>query len=1021
VTDPTRDTGQAAEPGAVSRLLAEIARASEDHLAGSWREPLKPGDAVGRYQIRREIGRGGFGAVYEAFDPQLGRTVALKALKPGRSKHPVSEEWIQKEAEAVAKLDHPAIVTIFDVGTCPAGAYLVMELLRGETLARRIEKGPMPVDEALRVAEQMAEGLAHAHSRGVLHRDLKPANVFVCEDGRVKLLDFGLAHLLGTEGSSGAGTPAYMAPEQAAGAAVDERADVWAAGMVLGEMLTGKRPVERTPSPEPGAASAAPKTELIWEAPKESPRPAAATPGPRFAGVPRPVAKVMAAALAEDPEARPRDGSSWLSELRSARLRVDRPRRTRRVAILGGVGLVVGLAVAGLATWRVWERQIPGGRPTVAVADFANETGDKDLDGISGLLTTSLEQGTQLRVLTRGRMVDVLKQLGKGTVERIDEPLAREVGRETRANALLLASIRKLGNAYVVEMRALDPLHDEYIFTVSDRATGKEAVFELVDRLGAATRRKLGAAEGAGGAPVPRVASITTANPRAWDLLSQARQAIDKGEYGRLKDLVAEALKEDPEFALAHVLAAELAVDRDKGTPEQEAEARAHLDAADRFVERLPEKDRLTLRALRAQVDGDWNEARRVLVELAEAYPLDKVALYQAGDILIRTGRPDLAIGYLERAVALDPSSAPVADTFVDAVVDSGQADRHVATLRRLASAGTRPAVVSRGLLAAGQEKEALEMYREANRRRVAAGKGEWPNWQYVLFLASRGRDAEAEALMRSDLERNRDTWKPGSGAHRVASTNLSFSLARQGRAVEALRVIAEGGSLEPPTMSKPYLSDFLQQHIHSTVGLADKVQALAETILRYPDATSPGNALIGISILAETGRLLEASRLAAEARQRLGARWEASREGGRGGGPLGASERYIDVMVALGRRDDAAADRLLQSMADDPLASLRASAHFIRGELARERGDCATAVPHLEFLREAGPSAVDLSQRRPFLLQALAACYEELGDLPKARDRNDELLRLWVNADPDLPWLIEAKARRERLRVSPK
>ncbi len=215
-------------------------------------------------------------------------------------------------------------------------------------------------------------------------------------------------------------------------------------------------------------------------------------------------------------------------------------------------------------------------------------------------------------------------------------------------------------------MRALDPLHDEYIFTVSDRASGKEAVFDLVDRLGAATRRKLGVAEGAGGAPVPRVASITTANPRAWDLLSQARQAVDKGEYGRLKDLVGEALKEDPEFALAHVMAAELAVDRDQGTPEQEAEARAHLDTAERFVERLPEKERMTLRALRAQVDGDWNEARRVLVELAEAYPLDKVALYQAGDILIRTGRPDLAIGYLERAVALDPSSAPVADTFVD-------------------------------------------------------------------------------------------------------------------------------------------------------------------------------------------------------------------------------------------------------------------------------------------------------------------------------------------------------------------
>ena len=488
MADSSRDTGQAAEPGTVSRLLVEIARASEADPAASWREPLQPGDVVGRYQIRREIGRGGFGAVYEAFDPQLGRVVALKALKPGQSHHPVNEEWIRKEAEAVAKLDDPAIVTIFDVGTCPAGAYLVMELLRGETLARRIEKGPLPVDEALRIAEQMAEGLAHAHSRGVLHRDLKPANVFVCEDGRVKLLDFGLAHLLGTEGSSGAGTPAYMAPEQAAGAVVDERADVWAAGVVLGEMLTGKRPVERTPTPVVGAE--ADRTERMWEAPKTAA--SAAVGEPKLGGMPRPVAKVMGAALSEDPAARPRDGSSWLSELRSARLRVERPRRLRRITAFAVVFLVLGLVVAGLATWRVWERQIPGGRPTVAVADFVNETGEKELDSISGLLITSLEQGTQLRVLTRGRMVDVLKQLGKEQVDRIDEPLAREVGKETRANALLLASIRKLGDAYVVEMRALDPLHDEYIFTVGDRAAGKGAVFELVDRLGAATRKRLG-------------------------------------------------------------------------------------------------------------------------------------------------------------------------------------------------------------------------------------------------------------------------------------------------------------------------------------------------------------------------------------------------------------------------------------------------------------------------------------------------------------------------------------------------
>ena len=337
----------AGEPGPLSRLLHELFEAPSGDLLEAWKRELQPGDRLGRFKIRREVGRGGFGAVYEAFDTELSRVVAVKTLRLSRPRRDLSSDWIKKEAEAVARLDHPCIVTLFDVGTCDSGAYLVMELLRGETLAKRIEKGPVPVVEALRIAEQMAEGLAHAHQRGVLHRDLKPANVFLCEDGRVKLLDFGLAHLLGTEGSSGAGTPAYMAPEQAAGAAVDERADVYAAGMVLGEMLTGKRPVERTPTSGSGVEASEPKTELMWEAPKVTPQ-AAATPGLRLTGVPRPVAKVLAAALSEDPAARPTDGKAWLSELRSARAGLERPRRIRRTAAFATVFIFLGLSVAGL-------------------------------------------------------------------------------------------------------------------------------------------------------------------------------------------------------------------------------------------------------------------------------------------------------------------------------------------------------------------------------------------------------------------------------------------------------------------------------------------------------------------------------------------------------------------------------------------------------------------------------------------------------------------------------------------------
>ena len=288
-----------------------------------------------------------------------------------------------------------------------------------------------------------------------------------------------------------------MAPEQAAGAVVAERADVWAAGMVLGEMLTGKRPVERTPAP--GSESSEAKTDLMWEAPEA----AAATVGePRLEGVPRPVAKVLGAALAEDPATRPQDGKAWLAELRAARLGVERPRRLRRITAFATAFILVGLAVAAAATWRLWERQVPGGRITVAVADFVNETGEKELDGLSGLLITSLEQSSALRVLTRSRMFDVLKQLGKGDAERIDETLAREVGKHSRVRALLLASVRKIGDEYVVEMRALDPLLDEYVFTVKDRAGNQREVMDLIDRLGTTTRAKLGARKDV--KPLPR-------------------------------------------------------------------------------------------------------------------------------------------------------------------------------------------------------------------------------------------------------------------------------------------------------------------------------------------------------------------------------------------------------------------------------------------------------------------------------------------------------------------------------------
>src|SRR5512140_1072666 len=193
---PPADGSQAIRPGAMTALIEELVRAPTEAPGDGWAATLRPGATVGRFQLVAELGRGGFGVVWEARDLELGRAVAFKAVRAG-GRAGLREERLLREAEAAARLSHPNIVTLFDAGRSPEGAFLVLELLRGTTLAERLKDGPLPLAEALDVAVQVARGVAHAHAQGVVHRDLKPANVFVCQDGRVKVRDFGLAHAFG--------------------------------------------------------------------------------------------------------------------------------------------------------------------------------------------------------------------------------------------------------------------------------------------------------------------------------------------------------------------------------------------------------------------------------------------------------------------------------------------------------------------------------------------------------------------------------------------------------------------------------------------------------------------------------------------------------------------------------------------------------------------------------------------------------------------------------------------------------
>ncbi|HUP49592.1 MAG TPA: serine/threonine-protein kinase, partial [Thermoanaerobaculia bacterium] len=221
---------------------------------------LDRGSRLGRYEVRSLIGTGGMGEVYLAHDPDLERDVAIKILRDGSTSSDRVRRFVQ-EAKAASALHHPNVAHVYEIGTHGEMRFIAMELLEGETLRRRIDAGPLPVGEALSLATQIAAGLAAAHNAGIIHRDIQPENVIILADGYAKILDFGLAKLREREGPDAAtllktepgftmGTLGYMAPEQLAGGEITPAADVFSLGVVLYEMLAGRRPFEGTTATE---------------------------------------------------------------------------------------------------------------------------------------------------------------------------------------------------------------------------------------------------------------------------------------------------------------------------------------------------------------------------------------------------------------------------------------------------------------------------------------------------------------------------------------------------------------------------------------------------------------------------------------------------------------------------------------------------------------------------------------------------------------------------------------------------
>jgi serine/threonine protein kinase/tetratricopeptide (TPR) repeat protein len=422
---------------------------------------LTSGTKLGDYEVKSLLGSGGMGEVYRARDSRLGRDVAIKVLPSFLSADSERLRRFEQEARAAAALNHPNILAVFQMGTYEGAPYLVSELLEGETLREPIRRGRLAVRKAIDYGVQIARGLAAAHEKGIVHRDLKPENSFVTKDGRVKILDFGLAKLTqpqsgsehdvptlteGTEAGLVMGTVGYMAPEQVRGQAADHRADIFAFGAILYEMLAGKRAFQKPTSPET-------MTAILNEDPPGISQVAT--------NIPPALQRVVHRCLEKNPEQRFQSASDLAFALdalsdSSGYSTVDvSPAKPPRGPLFWGIGasvVAVALAGSGLLVWHFLDSRAADATPihSIAVLPFANASKDPEMDylgeGISEEVTNSLSRLPDLQVMARSVVAHYKS--------RQDDP--QGVGRDLHVDAVLTGRVAEHGSELDVESELVD-------------------------------------------------------------------------------------------------------------------------------------------------------------------------------------------------------------------------------------------------------------------------------------------------------------------------------------------------------------------------------------------------------------------------------------------------------------------------------------------------------------------------------------------------------------------------------------